>query len=156
MSSFTTRALTLLALLAALALPAIAGAKPGSGNGGDRPKKEKAVSWNLKGQVTAKGENTVTVLVKHSNRHGRALRERSITFDLSKARIVVRDVNGDGKRDLGDVNVGDGAKVQARLAKSRLLAEGEAVPAKRAIFKAPRAEEPAENGQEAPGSADGS
>jgi hypothetical protein len=141
MKTQINRAGALVAAAAALAFPALAIAKK---DDHPRGKRDHPVAWNLKGVVTAKGEGTVTVEVKRSNRHGRALRDRLVTFDLSDARIVVRDVNADGVRDLGDVNVGDGAKLHARLPRRQVLEEGQSVAAKRAVFKAPQPEDSGE------------
>lgn len=142
MKTQTNHATALIAAVAALAFPAIALAKGNddAGRGKDKPKPERAVSWIVKGDVTAKDESTVTVLIKRSNHHGRALRDREVTFDMTNARVVVRDVNGDGARNLGDVNLGDHAKLQARRPKRSALGEGEALPAKRGIFRAPEPE----------------
>ena len=141
MQTKTNRAPALIAAVVALAFPALALAKNDNAErGNNKTKPERAVSWIVKGDVTAKGENSVTVMIKRSNHHGRAVRDREVTFDMTNARIVVRDVNGDGARNLGDVNVGDHAKLQARRPKRSALAEGEALPAKRGIFKAPEPE----------------
>ena len=50
-----------------------------------------------------------------TNRHARDWRGTDVTFDVSDARLKVRDVNGDGERNLSDVAVGDFAKVLAKL-----------------------------------------
>jgi hypothetical protein len=146
MKTQTNRAMALIAAVAALAFPALALAKSDENprRGADKTKPERAVSWIVKGEVTAKGENTVTVLIKRSNHHGRALRDREVAFDMTNARIVVRDVNGDGARNLADVNTGDHAKLQARRPKRSALGEGEALPAKRGTFKAPEPEQGSE------------
>ncbi len=139
----SNRPLVGLAAVAALAFPALAIAKKpdhaggGSKHGSPHVKQEKPVSWNFKGEVTAVDGATVTVHVTHSNRHGRSQRDLDLTFDLANAQVVTADTNADGVRDVADVAVGDEAKVQARLSKSQLVAEGEALPAKKAIFKAP-------------------
>jgi hypothetical protein len=156
--------LVLLAIAGALVFPALAGAERGSGHGQEAegqelaqrgpkseerpPKGERPVSWNLKGVVVGKAENaetgqqTVNVLVKHSNRHGRALRNTEVTVDVTKARVVVRDVNGDGERNFADIADGDLAKIQLRLSRRHVFGD-EPAPARRAIFKAPEAEEQA-------------
>jgi hypothetical protein len=62
---------------------------------------------------------TLTITVPDAkgatNRHARAWRGTDVTFDVSDARLMVRDVNGDGERNLADVAVGDVAKVLAKL-----------------------------------------
>lgn len=50
-----------------------------------------------------------------TNRHARDWRGTDVTFDVSDARLKVRDVNGDGERNLSDVAVGDFAKILAKL-----------------------------------------
>ena len=79
---------------------------------GDKKHGDKKVTYVFKGTYGADG---VTVLKgnKHVRRAG--LVGEVVAFDLSAARVVVADINGDGKRDLADVQDGDKVVVQARL-----------------------------------------
>jgi hypothetical protein len=127
-----------LALVAAMALAAPAVARRDhSGRHGAQPRNP-VVSYVLKGKVDAvdvDGE-VVTVAVERSNRHGRRMRGQDVQFDVSDARVVVRDRNGDGVRNLADVSVGDVAVVKARLPK-RLAADAtQPFEAKKLIAKA--------------------
>ncbi len=78
--------------------------------------------YELRGAVTAvdPSAQTVTVSIAKANhgRRGRAFVGQTITFDVSSARIDVKDTNGDGARDLGDVAVGDSIEVRAELPRS--------------------------------------
>src|SRR5437763_2159706 len=146
MDSKFKRPLVALGAVAALALPAGAAAH----GGGHAPKANhpshggKSAGYHggkqgraliVKGTVSAVGTGTVDVLVKSANHHGRALRGQTLTFDVSNARIVVRDVNGDGERDLGDVAVGDRVLVQSRVAKGATVDTSQPVVAKRVVDK---------------------
>jgi hypothetical protein len=121
----STRPLVALGLVAALGLPAAAAAHGKAGHHGTKPDKpghsgghgQRGRALNVKGTVAAIGDGTIDVLVKYANHHGRALTGQTITFDVSSARIVVRDVNGDGTRDLADVAVGDRVDVHSRIPK---------------------------------------
>jgi hypothetical protein len=79
------------------------------------------VAYVAKGTVKAidvAGETiTITVADRRgaTNRWARDWRGTDVTFDVSDARLKVRDVNGDGERNLADVAVGDIAKVLAKL-----------------------------------------
>jgi hypothetical protein len=145
-----TRPLVALGVLAAMALPAAAAAhgKAGKhghsaehgqagkhGNKPDKPTKQRYRALNLKGTVAAVGDGTIDVLVKGANHHGRALRGQTVTVDVSAARIVVRDVNGDGSRDLADVAVGDRVLVQSRIAKGETPDPAQPLVAKRVVDK---------------------
>jgi hypothetical protein len=81
--------------------------------------------YELRGSVVAvdAGAGTVTVAVKKANhgRRGARLRQQTVQFDVSSARIVVRDVNHDGTRDLNDVAEGDAVRVQANLPRTGSL-----------------------------------
>jgi hypothetical protein len=149
MSSKSTRPLVALAAVAALAVPAAAAAKgpaAGHGRGADhaqagqhghrqesRPPKVKTRALNLKGTVAAVGDGTIDVLVTSANHHGRVLRGQTVTVDVSNARIVVRDVNGDGVRDLADVAVGDRVVVHSRIAKGAAPDPAQPLVAKRVV-----------------------
>jgi acylphosphatase len=129
---------------AALALPAAALGKGhgGHGKGAEHGKgadhgkgQQHTRALNLKGTVAAVGDGTIDVLVKGANHHGRALRGQTITVDVSNARIVVRDVNGDGQRDLADVAAGDRVLVQSRIAKGEVPDPAQPLVAKRVVDK---------------------
>ena len=76
----------------------------------------KAKNVIFKGTVATVGANQVTVNVTAGNHRGQAFKRQAVVFDVSKAKLNVSDVNGDGKRDLFDVNLGDPVVVQASLA----------------------------------------
>jgi hypothetical protein len=59
--------------------------------------------------------NTAVVQVTRANHHGAGLVGTQVTIDLSKARISVADVNGDGQKNLADVAAGDRVLVQGRI-----------------------------------------
>jgi hypothetical protein len=163
MQSRFMRPLVALGVVAALALPAAAvGKGPGGGHGkgadhsqsGKHPKKPKTRALNIRGTVAAVGDGTVDVLVKSANHHGRALAGQTVTVDVSNARIVVRDVNDDGSRDLADVAVGDRVLVQARIAKGTAPDPAEPVVGKRLVDKGapksdPAPEDPGAGGDDA-------
>ena len=77
-------------------------------------KGDKQVAYVFKGSFHA-ADSSVTVLRgnKHVRRAGMV--GQTVVFDLSEARIKVADTNGDGKRDVADVQEGDKVVVQARL-----------------------------------------
>jgi hypothetical protein len=171
MNSKTVRALGALAAAAALALPAGAAAKGQGGShgrsadhsqagqhaqGSGHGFKPKTRALNLKGTVAAVGDATIDVLVERANHHGRVLRGQTVTVDVSTARIVVRDVNGDGVRDLADVAVGDRVVAQSRIAKGAEPDPAQPLVAKRVVDQGPKKvhTEPDGAGDEPP--ADGS
>jgi hypothetical protein len=79
------------------------------------------VAWMARGTVKAVDATAQTITISvfdkkgATNRHARDWRGTDVTFDVSDARLKVRDVNGDGERNLSDVAVGDFAKVLAKL-----------------------------------------
>lgn len=81
--------------------------------------------YELRGSVTAvdAAGGTITVTVKKANhgRRGARLRQQTVQFDVSSARLIVRDSNGDGVRDLNDVAEGDAVRVQADLPRTGSL-----------------------------------
>jgi hypothetical protein len=113
------------AAIAALALAAPAIATPGNGHGnaqdhgpghGQANGKVKVhdVTYVFKGTWNS-ADGTVTV--KSGNAHVRRahLVGTNAQFDLTGARLVVRDTNGDGSRTVADLANGDRVLVQARL-----------------------------------------
>ena len=98
----------------ALAVPAVAAAKPGNGhaNGHGKPHN---VMYVLKGTY---GDGGV-VSVSHGNAHAKraGLVGTDVTVDLSAAKVSVADTNGDLAADASDVLAGDNVLVQARLPK---------------------------------------
>jgi len=143
------RPLVALSVCAAVAFPAAAAAKHGGGHGHgnsqaqhgqkgqhggtDHAKRGRALV--VRGTVAAVGAGTVDVTVAGANHHGRALKGQTVTFDVSNARIVVRDVNGDGTRDLSDVQVGDKVLVQARIQKGAAPDTTQPIVAQRLVDK---------------------
>ena len=165
MDSRYMRPLVALGVAAALALPAGATAKgraaAGPGHGATqvqkpvkpdvdvkrpkKPKKAKTRALNVKGTVAAVGEGTIDVLVSGGNRRARELKGQTVTVDVSAARIVVRDANGDGVRDLADVAAGDRVVVQARIAKGSAPDPAQPLAAKKVVDKGPKQIEPPED-----------
>jgi hypothetical protein len=102
----------------ALVVPAAAVANHGEshGKGKDQGKghaKTHGVAWVFKGLYA--GESKVEVKAGNSRvRRGGFIGE-TVEFDLSDARIVVADTDGDSDRDLDDVQVGDRVLVRAKL-----------------------------------------
>jgi hypothetical protein len=141
---------------AALAIPTVAVAKPGAGKGAEHPAKHhasgkshkpkhaktpKTVQFVFKGTFTAPGTVHVTAGNAHVRKGGFV--GQDVTFDLSAARVVVADTNGDGTKDLADVKDGDQVLVQARVARKTTYAapaEGEtavALTARKLVDQAP-------------------
>jgi hypothetical protein len=144
MKSKSMRPLVALGVVAALALPAAAlahggghgkgathGNKGGKSAGHKQGKHGRALI--VKGTVSAVGTDTIDVVVSGGNHHARDLKGQTVTVDVSNARIVVRDVNGDGKRDLSDVAVGDRVVVHARIDKGATVDPSQPIVAKRVV-----------------------
>jgi len=144
MNSRLMRPLVALGVVAALALPAAAvahggghgkgafhGHKGGKSAGHKQGKHGRALI--VKGTVSAVGTGTIDVLVTGGNHRGRALKGQTVTFDVSNARIVVADVNGDGSRDLADVAVGDRVVVHSRVDKGATVDPSQPLVAKRVV-----------------------
>ena len=103
--------------VAALALPAAAAAKgrpADAGHGHAHVHRVHNVTYVFRGTWSG-GAVQVTGGNNHVRRAG--LVGQPVEFDLSAARVVVRDVNGDGARDVSDVADGDRVVVHARLPK---------------------------------------
>jgi len=144
MNSRLMRPLVALGVVATLALPAAAvahggghgkgafhGHKGGKSAGHKQGKHGRALI--VKGTVSAVGTGTIDVLVTGGNHRGRALKGQTVTFDVSNARIVVADVNGDGSRDLADVAVGDRVVVHSRVDKGATVDPSQPLVAKRVV-----------------------
>ena len=118
------------AAAAALCAPVAAqahGDGNGNGNGnaqGHGPrafKAPKTANVILKGTVVSVDAQVVTVDVERADRHGRALVGQQVQLDLSAGRVLVKDVNGDGTRDLADVAAGDRVLAQLRVQRGAAL-----------------------------------
>lgn len=117
-----TRTIAILLGAAALAVPAAAGAETEHKPPGKETEKRKGehkrakkVTFVFKGEFIEPG--LVEVFWGNSHvRRGGFLGE-TVEFDLERAKIVVADTNGDGRRDVADVADGDRVLVIARLHK---------------------------------------
>ena len=116
--------ITAVAAAAALCAPAAAMAQGGHGHGPDRaaapqhahgPKGPKTRTVIAKGTVVSIADNVITVGIKRTNHHGQALNGQPVQFDVTDARMRVKDANGDGSRDASDVNANDRVVVQFRV-----------------------------------------
>jgi hypothetical protein len=76
-------------------------------------KPDRSVAYVFKGTFNA-ADSTVSVV--KGNRHVRraGLVGQTVAFDLSAARVRVADVNGDGMRNIADLQDGDTVVVKAR------------------------------------------
>ena len=142
----TLMATAALALAAPVAAPADSGkGKTKSAESKAKPKKPKKAkkapkgkNAEFKGTVKAvdAAAGTVTVTVDKASKWGRAYKGKDVVFTLSGVKkIKVADTNGDSKKDLNDVKVGDLAHLGARIAKGADVAAP--VAANKAHFKAP-------------------
>jgi hypothetical protein len=129
--SLTRRAATFAAAAGALASPVAAhaaGGRPDNGHGRssaavqhgkghDKAKHNPTVTYVFKGSVASVDDaaGTAVVNVAKVNRHAASTGGLTITFDLTKAKITVADVNADHVAGLADVTAGDRVLVQARL-----------------------------------------
>jgi hypothetical protein len=106
---------SVLALGAAPGALAVKPADPGSqGQGhGNGHSQAKGVAYVFKGAYQLDS----SVAVDHGNAHARkaGLVDAIVAFDLSSARVVVSDVNGDGSKDVNDLSAGDRVVVKAKL-----------------------------------------
>jgi hypothetical protein len=99
----------------ALAVPAAAVAKPDAANNGkaNGHTKVPTVAYVFKG--TYAGEGNVEVKAGNSRVRKGGLVGTTVSFDLTGARTVVADNNGDGQKNLEDVQTGDKVVVKAML-----------------------------------------
>jgi hypothetical protein len=115
---------------AILTVPAAALADSGHSKSHEKPAAGKKVTFVFKGVFTAPG----TLEVRSGNAHVRkgGFVGQTVNLDLSTARVVAADGNGDQKVDLTDVGNGDVVLVQARVRKGTKYvapAEGETAAA---------------------------
>jgi hypothetical protein len=157
------RSLAVLSAAALVAFPAGAMAKNGTdgghGKGGKaaeakaehkKPKKPKTSTYQFRGLVTAVGDGTLQVDVKSGNSRGMKFKGQALTFDVTKAKFHVADVDKDGRRDMADVAVGDRVQVQAKLPRGAVDTT-RALPARHVLDKGPvRAPEPESTPEVAP------
>jgi hypothetical protein len=99
--------------IAALVIPAGAIAKQGENHGKAKGHGPHSVAYLFKGFYA--GESSVDVKRGNSRVRKGGFIGETVAFDLSGARILVRDTNEDGKRNLDDVVSGDWVLVKARL-----------------------------------------
>jgi hypothetical protein len=97
------------------------GQNKGHKNGNHGNHGNPVVTYVFKGTYNGSGAYTATSSV-HVNRGNHFVKRQGlvgqdVSFDLTNAKVVVADTNGDGSRDLADVNVGDKVVVKARLRK---------------------------------------
>ena len=105
-----------LALGAAPGALAVKPADPGSqGQGHAKNGGKGTVSYVFKGAYQLDGNVAVDKGNAHVKKAG--LVDSIVAFDLSSAKVVVRDVNGDGSKDVNDLSVGDRVVVKARLSR---------------------------------------
>jgi hypothetical protein len=111
----------MLAVVAAFALASVSPAVADPGNGhGHGPStapghtKTHNVTYVFKGTWNA-ADSSVTV--KHGNHHVRkaGLIGQNVTFDLTGAKLVVADTDGNGSKTTADIKDGDTVVVKARL-----------------------------------------
>jgi hypothetical protein len=69
----------------------------------------------VKGTVASVDGTVVTIAVNRANHHGRAFAGQQVQLDVSAARLQVKDVNGDGTRDVNDMAAGDRVLAQLRV-----------------------------------------
>ena len=109
------------AVVAAMALIVPAGA---IAKKGEKPSKSKAqtvkmVTANVFGEVTANDGSTITVLVSKASGQAKACKEKSLTFDVSGAKVNTADNDADTDMDATDVLVGHLVKVRGKVALSK-------------------------------------
>ena len=119
---FGKSAISAVAVALACASPAIATPGNGHGQGQGQAQQHHAqgktrvhlVTYVFKGTWNAADG---TVSVKHGNAHARKAKlvGTDVQFDLASAKFVVKDTNGDGKRDSADLADGDKVVVKSRL-----------------------------------------
>ena len=102
-------------VIAALAIPSVAlAANHGHGTGKSAPKVAYVLAGTLSGYTAydagTQTNGSITILVKHANYHGRALKDQSLTFPVTAATKVVFS---DGVTAITD---GDHGTVRVRAA----------------------------------------
>jgi hypothetical protein len=121
-----SKRISVIFVVAAVAVPTAAVAKPdqpggGHGKGHAQAKgQSKAKNAVFKGAVvsTDTTAGSVVVHVLKVNHWSKSFKDTDVTFTVAAVKkINVADTNGDGKRDLADVKAGDPVLVQARISK---------------------------------------
>ena len=137
-------------VLAALALPSTALAQHGADDSTSEPNQvqtgvaqPRTEAYELRGSVISldAASDSVVVQIKKANhgRRGRRLVGQQVTLDLTGARLQVRDVNGDGVRDINDVAAGDAVEARVRLPRSQAADLSQPLAASRFKDRAKRA-----------------
>jgi hypothetical protein len=130
---------------AAFAVPTVALADSGKGNGHEKQtakahgkaKQPKKVMFVFRGKFSAPGTVDVTSGNSHVRKGGFV--GQVVTFDFAAAKVVAADANGDQKVDVSDVKDGDVVLVQARVARRTKYAEdGVALAARKLVDKTNR------------------
>jgi hypothetical protein len=136
--------LTIAAVAAAAAVCAPAGAYAhgGHGNGhGQRGADSHGPRWQTvvaTGTVVSVDSDVVTIQVRRANHHGRALRNQQVQLDLASARVRVKDVNGDGARDVADVAAGDRVVAQVRVPRGTTVDLTQPIAARKFVDVGPK------------------
>jgi hypothetical protein len=121
-----SKRISVIAAVAAVAVPTAAVAKPGKpdgnhGKGSSHAKgQSKAKNAVFKGTVvsTDTTAGSVVVHVLKVNHWSKSFKGTDVTFTVATVKkINVADTNADGKRDLADIKAGDPVLVQARITK---------------------------------------
>ena len=144
------------AVVAAMALIVPAGA---IAKKGDKPSKSKApavklVTANVFGEVTANDGSTMTVTVGKASGQAKACKGKSLTFDVSGAKVNTADNDADADMDAADVLVGHLVKVRGKVAVSKgkkttcSVAAGTVLPAKQVHNRTTPEPEEAEDTEE--------
>ena len=128
------RIITAAVAAAALAVPTAAIAKPDHGKHHEKSHKPKKVTFVFKGTFTAPG--TLEVLSGNAHVRKGGFVGQSVQFDLTDAKVVAADTNGDQQVDVTDVQDGDKVLVQARVARRTKFADvADAIPARKLVDK---------------------
>ena len=98
--------------------PGLSDSKSGKGKAKGKSKPKNHVAKGVVKSVDA-ATGTVVVTVAKGNKYGRDWKGQDVAFNLTQGKVVVADVNGDGKSDLGDVKAGDKVLVQAKLPRDK-------------------------------------
>ena len=119
-------------LIAALAFAGLAAAQTGEQRGsaplGTAQDGSKPAGYKARGLIVRMSATTVTVCVgtekkKSVNKRAVSWLGRPIILDLASAKLKVKDVNHDRKKNISDVAIGDRVKVDVKLPRDLSLAE---------------------------------